>query len=578
MSSDKQLSEDELKFQQAKAYLMQSDQDGQCVYDHLQNIVAEMMETNPNDVAHHPERLADLSSQLKKHKFTNGDASKSANAAAVTHHTQLAAAEANKELFEKPIPEVSTVVEKPTPYTTVTTTTTKAKAAPQFKSVVAENAMWKHCGAALPQQEAFLLDQSISRLCAQRKLEEVRFVGKILGINTNYIVISSKRFIAEDEKVYEEVYAMPKPPRKKVAVDVQPEPGYKGCNRLSFWVTPDANSNWTLLPDITPQQVNAARNIRKFFTGDLKATINAHPHFVGSEATYLRAQLSRILSSTYITPGGVLEKVEEEEEEAEEDEDGKAKGPKMGKYFALTKLNKEFEGETTAAFADPEQWVHSENYIYETGRQSKIPEKPEGDEEEEPVEEEDEEEDGEEKKEEEERELFLPIKKDSSYAIIRLPKEPNPEDEEEEPEEETPAEGEEEKEPESEKEEDEDEIADDDPLRKKIPAWTTRQTNTVYKSHAVVVVRSLRWPGAVAYASNKGKNFGAVYIGWGFKKTDTAFTPTAATEIIKEADDIVEMADPTAGNEKLVMRGEDPKEADSEDEKDEDEDEEDADN
>ena len=557
----------ELAFQQAKAFLMQADADGQSVYDHLHTIVAAMMEENPNDVAHHPERFADLSSQLKKYQFVNGASGNAANNAPVTHHSQVERSKENRSLFEQPKPEVKTTIEQPTPFTTVTTTTVVPKEAPRFKSVVAENTMWKHCGAGLSDQEAFLLDQSITKLAASKNLSEVRFVGKIFGIHGNYIVVSSKRWVAEGENVFEEVNTMPKPPRKKVEVDIQSEPAYKGCNRLSFWVTPTASGKWTLLPDITPQEINAARKIRKLFTGNLDAKINAYPAFVGTEAKYLRAQLSRIVSATYITPTGVLEKVEpEDDEEADAEEEETKKGPKPAKYYPLTKLNKEAEEVSVITLADAEQWVHSEGYIYETGRQTKVPEKPETEEEEPEV---DDEEEQEEKKEEEEKELFLPIKKDSSYAIIHLPKEPNPEDDEE-PEEEPPAEeGEGEEKEEDEKEEDEDEIADDDPLRKKIPAWTTRLTNTLYKNHAVVVVRSLRWPGAVAYAANKGKSFGAVYFGYGFKKTDHAFTPIPATEIVKECEDIVEVADPTAANEKLVMRGEDPKEADSEDEKEE---------
>jgi radial spoke head protein 4A len=567
--------EQELLFEQAKAFLMQADADGQSVYDNLHSIVSAMLEENPGDVAHHPERFADLSSKLKKHVFVGAAAPTSAaNAAPPTHYTQVERSEANRRLFEKPAPEVKTVVEQPTPFTTVTTTTIVPKQAPRFKSVVLENAFWKHAGVGLSDNEAFLLDQSITRLAAEKDLSEVRFVGKILGTSKNYLVVSSKRWTAPEEKVYEEVNTMPKPPRKKVEVDIQSEPAYKGCNRLSFWVTHTPSTAWVLLPDVTPQQLNAARKIRKFFSGNLDAKINAYPAFPWTEAVYLRAQLSRIVSATYIAPNGFLEKVEpEEEEEADDEEEGKKKGPKPAKYWPLTKANKEPEEIPVPGFADPETWVHSEGYIYETGRQTKVPPKPETEEEEEAPPEDEEEE--EEKKEEEEKELFNPIKKDASYAIIHLPKEPNPEEEDEAAEEEPPAE-EGEGEEKEEKEEDEEEIADDDPLRKKIPAWVVRLTNTLYKSHSVAVVRSLRWPGAVAYAAQKGKQWGAVYFGYGFKKTDHAFAPVPSIDILKEAEDITEAVDPTAANEKLVMRGEEPKEADSEDEKDEEEDAEEA--
>ena len=67
-----------------------------------------------------------------------------------------------------------------------------------------------------------------------------------------------------------------------------------------------------------------------------------------------------------------------------------------------------------------------------------------------------------------------------------------------------------------------------------------------------------------------------MYFGNGTKKTDQAFAPLQPPPIQKEVADIVEVMDPTAATEKLVLRGEEPKEQDSEDEKDEEEPEEEA--
>lgn len=571
-------------FAQVKAYLMQADAEGHSAYDHLQSILMTVLEENPNDIAHHPDKFAELSSAIKKFSFAHGSKTLQANDAAPLHAAQLARLLANRDLFNKPAPEVVTTIEQPTPFTTVTTTTTKPPVAPPFTSIVSQNTSWRYCGVGLPEREAFLLEQSISRLAFTKKLEEVRFVGKIFGTRGNYLVVSSKRYIQDGEKIYQEVNTMPKPPRKKVEVDVQAEPGYKGANRLSFWVASDAASEWTLLPDVTPQQVNAARKVKKLFTGDLSAPVVSSPAFDGNEAVYLRAQLSRILSATYISPAGALEKVEPEEEEAEEEdeEEGKKKGPKEAKYFPSTKVSKEYAPDEEAgvhALLDLEQWVHSEAHIYETGRQTKVPEKPEveGEEpEEEPKEEEEEEPaEEEEKKEEEEKELFQPVKKDYLYAVINLPKEPTAEEGEEEPQEEEAEDGEKEEEDENKPLEDE-EIPDDDPLKKKVTSWASRAVNTNFKKHSVVVVKSLRWPGAVAFASQGAKQWGSVYFGNGLKKTDHAFTPVPAPQIQKECPDILEVMDATAATEKLVLRGEEPKENDSEDEKEEEEPEEDA--
>lgn len=574
------MSDADAKFAQAKAYLMQCDENGQSVYEHLTGVVTALLEENPLDAAHHPERIAELSALIKAHQFTHGEKSAPSSSRPIVHHTQVERAEKNKKLFERPAPEVVTKIEQPTPFTTVTTTTIVPKKAPAIKSLVKESALWRFCGVGLNETECFLLDQSIAKLALQKSLEEVRFVGKIFGTRANYLVVSSKRYVAEGETLFEEVNTMPKPPRKKVDVDVQAEPGFKGCNRLSFWVAPHAAAEWTLLPDTTPQLINAARKIRKLFTGDLDAPIVAYPEFAGAERDYLRAQLSRIVSATFVSPANALERVEPEDEEEEDEEEAAKRGPKPAKYVPLARESKEYapdEEAGVAALNDLEQWVHSEGYIYETGRQTKVPPKPEveGEEEEEK---EDEEEELDEKKEEEERELFQPIKKDSLFAVINIPKEPNPEEDGDDAEADGNGEGEgegEEKEEEEEKVEEDEDIPDDDPLRKKLTAWTTHLTNVVYKKHGVAVIRSVRWPGAFAYAAEAGKRWGSVYFGNGLKVTDHAFTPVPAPPIQKEVDDLVEVMDATAATEKLVLRGEEPKENDSEEEKDDEEAEED---
>lgn len=576
--------QDEQQYAALKAYLMRADAEGRSVYDHLQSCMLDILDENTLDVANRPERFAEFSALIKQQQFSFGDAAAPTSAPPASNPAVAQTAAAAKSLFDRPEPEVATTVEQPTPYTTITTTTVKPKKAPPVPALSGELKLWRFAGVGMPARECLHLEQSIAKLAMAKGLEDVRFVGKIFGTRGNYIVITSKRHTEEGEQIFEEVNTMPKPPRKKVPVDVQAEPGYKGCNRLTFWVTPDAVSPWAKLPDVTPQQINAARKIKKLFTGDLDAKINAYPVFEGTERTYLRAQLSRILSATFVAPVNALEAVTpEEEEEAEEEEEGKPPKAKLAKYVPLTAANKEYapdEEAGVAALNDLEQWTHAEGYIYETGRQTKVPPKPEVEGEEEEEQPEEEEEGEEAKEEEEEKELFGPLKKDALYAVIAVPKEPNPEEDEEEDAggDAEAEEGEEGKDPnDPDKLEADEDIPDDDPLKRKLYPWTTRLANTIFKKHAVCVLRSMRWPGAVAYAAQQGKKWGAVYFGDGLKKTDAAFTPTPADPVQKEAADMLEVADATAANEKLVLRGEEPKEADSEDEKEDEEEEEAAD-
>ena len=607
--------EDDRLFASAKAYLMQADADGQSVYDLLYRSVYAMLEENPEEVAAHPERLNEVLSSLKRHQF-DGARVPTATARDVrevskVHPTQTADAKRNLALLAQPKAKSETKIERPSPGVTVTTTTVLQSSGPSFQSVAKDNAMWRFCGHGLPEQEAFLLDQSIARLARDKKLEEVRFVGKIFGLRANYLVVSSRRWIDPSgaEAVYTERYGMPKPPRKNTTVDVQPEPAYKGVNQKSFWVAPEAGAEWVLLPDTTPQNINAARTVNKLFTGDLNAPVVVHPpfHADGTPATereYLRAQLSRIVAATYISPSGALERYEPEEDDEEEeeddeplDEDGKPKPPRPAKYRPLTVASKDYNPDAesgAAALADLEQWVHSEQFIYKDGRMTRLPPKPEeDDEEEEPEEPEDEEEEEgnaeppQEEEEEEDRDLFQAVKRDYLYSVVTVPREPNPDDEEGEDEflnenaaEEEPLDAEALAEKEREEEEalkkpvDDDDVADDDPLKKKVTAWTAAVVNAIYKRHGIAAIRSVRWPGAIAFAGNGGKAWGAVYLGDGLKKTDYNFVPTPAPRIQRECKDLTEAVDPTAANEKLVMRGEDPREEDSEDEQPDEEEEE----
>lgn len=75
---------------------------------------------------------------------------------------------------------------------------------------------------------------------------------------------------------------------------------------------------WTKLPSVTPAQINVARQIRKFFTGNLDSTVVSYPPFPGNEANYLRAQIARISAGTQVSPQGFYQAGEEEGDEEDE--------------------------------------------------------------------------------------------------------------------------------------------------------------------------------------------------------------------------------------------------------------------
>ena len=60
-------------------------------------------------------------------------------------------------------------------------------------------------------------------------------------------------------------------------------PGKPGANFHAYFVTNDLCSTWTLLPDVVPSHIRAARRIKRLLTGDITATVVTHPYFPGKE-------------------------------------------------------------------------------------------------------------------------------------------------------------------------------------------------------------------------------------------------------------------------------------------------------
>lgn len=89
-----------------------------------------------------------------------------------------------------------------------------------------------------------------------------------------------------------------------------------GVNKNVYWATNSPLADWTILPDLKPQDIINSRSIKYMFSGDLNAKIYTNPFFFETEKVYLRAQISRITQSTTLVPKGVY-KFQEETEERE---------------------------------------------------------------------------------------------------------------------------------------------------------------------------------------------------------------------------------------------------------------------
>ena len=120
--------------------------------------------------------------------------------------------------------------------------------------------------------------------------------------------------------------------------DEAPTEAEAGCNKYMYYVTATCGSPFTLLDDVTPAQIRAARRISKLFTGDLDAPVAAYAPFPGRERHYLRAQIARIGHATTLVPKGKYIAPEEGEGEPEE--------------------NEEYVAQPAAAMVDPASWCH----------------------------------------------------------------------------------------------------------------------------------------------------------------------------------------------------------------------------
>lgn len=130
-----------------------------------------------------------------------------------------------------------------------------------------------------------------------------------------------------------------------------------GANKCVYYVCKEPGLPWVKLPSVSPAQITAARQIRKFFTGRLDTPVLSYPPFPGNEANYLRAQIARISAGTQVSPQGFFQAGEEEGEEEDE-------APRDS-----YEVNPDFEGVPVAEMAESlSTWVHHVQHILQQVR------------------------------------------------------------------------------------------------------------------------------------------------------------------------------------------------------------------
>jgi len=193
-------------------------------------------------------------------------------------------------------------------------------------------------GISFSRSEWFKIRLGMKKLMLDSDATNVRFWGKIYGLQSDYYVIQGSL----------RHYPMQKPGTPYVD-----QRGNEGLNRFTFWVSNSVLEDWYELPEITPEQMVACRNFKYHLTGDLKSKVRAFSNFPGKEEHLLKCQILRILHSSYIVPEGFLDI----NNDYQDDLAGK-----------ITKYNEDYQPGTLDDMKSDDRWVHQYAYIFPNGK------------------------------------------------------------------------------------------------------------------------------------------------------------------------------------------------------------------
>jgi len=146
-------------------------------------------------------------------------------------------------------------------------------------------AAWAAAGIVLESGEALKLHLSLARLAgADTSIASLRLWGKFLGRHGVYFVAEGSGGEVKGEE------------------DEEAEQAEEKANKFNYWVCSFPGDSWTLLPQIRPSTVVVARQIRRFLTGRLDASVQGYPAFPGTEKDFVRAQIALINQECAIAP------------------------------------------------------------------------------------------------------------------------------------------------------------------------------------------------------------------------------------------------------------------------------------
>lgn len=206
-----------------------------------------------------------------------------------------------------------------------------------------EATMLEWAGVGFGDVESYNIMMSLRALAAKKQgggMSKLRLWGKIMGQESDYWVAEAQEDGGEGAGGDD-------------AGEELAEPSGQGANTYKYYVTGDLFDEWVQLDDVRASEIVAARKIKRMLTGRLDAPVVAHPHFPGSEAKLLRAQIARIAADTLLCIKGYLKRDGEEEGEGGEIKPDEEWGQNCPPAAELCKLS---------------MWTHMQAHILKSGR------------------------------------------------------------------------------------------------------------------------------------------------------------------------------------------------------------------
>lgn len=220
------------------------------------------------------------------------------------------------------------------------------ESAVKFPDLMDEASLLEWAGISIGKGDVYRLYLSVKKFAESlpAEVERLRFFGRISTRGLPYYILEG---LSSEEQE---------------GIDETKQETRSGANKYAYWVTQSIDSgSWTKLPNVTMADVVAARQFKRFFTGNLWNNVPSYPPFPGYyEMNLLRAQIARITGEAIISPDGFFE--------LDGDSD-----PPVVKLAEAEAIASTFP-KSAADLANPEAWKHHETELNILGRITKMPE------------------------------------------------------------------------------------------------------------------------------------------------------------------------------------------------------------